>query len=106
MTQIVVFLAIFCSLLVGCATDRPAAVHAKRSQAQSEKLTVMISTARKEDIIPIPTREVPAARKRAANGDIKAINKLIGYYLKHDEDAEAQKWSHRRDEILAKRSGQ
>jgi len=61
----------------------------------------MISTARKEDIIPIPTREVPAARKRAANGDIKAINKLIGYYLQHDEDAEAQKWSHRRDEILA-----
>ncbi len=31
MTQIVVFLAIFCSLLVGCATDRPATVHTPRT---------------------------------------------------------------------------
>ncbi|SRR6266568_4207923 len=106
MTQLAVFLAAICSFLVGCATNQPPSVQAKRSEAKSEKLTVMISSARKEDIVPIPAGEVPAAKKRATTGDLDAINKLIGYYLQHDEDAEAQKWSDCRDEILTKRRGQ
>jgi hypothetical protein len=97
---------IVAAILVSCASTDTPGVEAKRPAAKSEKLTAMISTARKEDIIPIPTREVPATKAKAEKGDIDAINKLIGYYLRHDQDAEAQKWSARRDEILSKRHGQ
>src|SRR5438552_19077607 len=106
MTQLAISLVAVCNLLVGCSTNQPPPPQAQRSNAKSEKLTVMISSARKEDIVPIPSREVPAAKKRAAAGDLDAINELIGYYLQHDDDAEAHKWSDRRDKILAKRRGQ
>ena len=107
MTQLAISLVAVCSLLVGCSTNQPPPPQTQRSNAKSEKLTVMISSARKEDIVPIPAREVPAAKKRATAGDLDAINKLIGYYLQHDDDdAEAHKWSDRRDKILANRRGQ
>ena|SRR6266536_5325220 len=107
MIQLAITLIVVVATILGsCAASDNRSVRAQRSQAKSEKVTVMISTAKKEDIIPISARELPAARARADKGDIDAINKLIGYYLQHDKDAEAQKWSHRREEILAKRRGQ
>ena len=97
---------IVAAIFVSCASTDTLGVEAKRPAAKSEQLTPMISTAKKEDIIPMPTREVPAIKAKAEKGDIDAINKLIGYYLRHDQDAEAQIWSARRDEILSKRHGQ
>ncbi|SRR6266550_2423583 len=106
MTQVAVTLiVVVAAILVSCAASDTPGVQAKRPAAKSEKLTVMISTARKQDIIPIPAREVPATKAKAEKGDIDAINKLIFYYLQHDREAEAQKWSDRRNEILLKQRG-
>ena len=96
----------FAVVLIGCVgSDKPPR-QAQGSEANSEKLIPMISTARREDVIAISTREVPATKAKAEKGDIDAINTLIGYYLQHDQEAEANKWSVRRDEILSMRRGQ
>ena len=104
MTQLLVIA--FAVVLVGCAAGGNPPKQAPGSEPNPEKLTPMISTARREDVIAISNREVPATKAKARKGDIDAINKLIGYYLQHDQETEAHKWSVRRDEILSRRSGQ
>jgi hypothetical protein len=96
----------FAVVFIGCAGSDKPAKQAQRFERKSEELTPMISTARREDVITISTRDVPAIKAKAGKGDIHAINKLIGYYLEHDQEAEAHKWTLRRDEILSKRRGQ
>ncbi|PYK36467.1 MAG: hypothetical protein DME54_00605 [Verrucomicrobia bacterium] len=90
--------------LIGCAANDTTSSDMKNRQQASKKLVPMISTARKEDVIPISDSELATTRRRAESGDLDAINKLVGYYLQHDEDAEARKWSARRDEIISRRS--
>jgi hypothetical protein len=107
---------LFCSLLfligsitaalIGCAANNGTSSNVKGRQQASEKLVPMISTARREDVIPISDSELPATRRRAESGDLDAVNKLVGYYLQHDQDAEARKWSARREEIISRRSQQ
>jgi type IV pilus biogenesis protein CpaD/CtpE len=89
--------------LMGCAAKDTASSGVKAGQQGSEKLIPMISTAKREDVIPISDSELPATKRRAEEGDLDAINKLVGYYLEHDQDAEARKWSTRRDEIISRR---